>query len=667
MASKEVEVLDPEVAIENVKRIASGAALNRRHFMAALGVAGAVAGTELVSGPTAKAQQPTPSGYSQIDVLNFLLNVKYLKATFLSYVTQGVDLPAASGVTTGTGAVYNQPTKITFGNQQITDLFNEMYYDDLNQLIALRNLLGTAAAGRQTVNLLGTSAVNTTFAAPPTTTTISQSQAIALCRVFADLSVQAFAGASSYLTGTNLSVASQVLATDGFHAGALRLLTIQTGATYQGMQYLTTFQAGTYSGSSTVYAMAPSPAPVAGDALAGTNIPEGAIITAVTAASNKTPTGILVSGNPQVNTVSSVSGLAPGQPITGTNIPALTVITAVGTNTITLSNNPTASTTVKPTGVPASASTVITGVSSLTGVAVGQPITGTNIPANTTITATNSSASTITISNAATATSTLSLTGIVAAGSNVIANASTTTGVVVGQPISGTGIPSSATVIAAGGGTITLSTNASGGTTVSPTGILTSGSNVITSVSSTKGIFTGQPIGGSPNIPSGTLITAIGTSTITMSNNATGTSSAAETLSTPTTETVTTPTSVTLTIPSAVTLTIGVTSLTLSLAASATGGTQATVVTSDSFDVAPADNGSNSASGPQTVANSSPTIYQGFFDTAGSGTSSANNPAGFAFARNFSQVLSVLYTSTATGTYEGGFYPVGVTGSINVV
>ena len=42
-------------------------------------------------------------------------------------------------------------------------------------------------------------------------------------------------------------------------------------------------------------------------------------------------------------------------------------------------------------------------------------------------------------------------------------------------------------------------------------------------------------------------------------------------------------------------------------------------------------------------------------------------PAGFAYARTFSQVLAVLYGGTATGTYEGAFYPEGLSGNINVV
>lgn len=52
-------------------------------------------------------------------------------------------------------------------------------------------------------------------------------------------------------------------------------------------------------------------------------------------------TGTVASGSPTVTSVSSVVGLAIGQLVTGTAIPANTYITAVGSTTITISNNAT--------------------------------------------------------------------------------------------------------------------------------------------------------------------------------------------------------------------------------------------------------------------------------------------------------------------------------------
>ena len=773
MASN-VEVLDPSAKVEKLKKNAPGFALNRRHFMGALGVAGAAAGTSLMSSPAAFAQQPKPNGFLEVDVLNFLLNIKYLKATFYSYITQGADLPGTSHVTVGTGGVFNQPAKITFTGTtaaQITDMFNEMYFDELNQLIDLRNLLGTAVLPRQTINLLGTGTSTTA------TTTLTPSQAIAMSRMLEDVSASAFAGAAIYLTGTNLAYATQVLAADGFHAGAVRLVSIQTGATYQSTGSLINLQVGTVVGSTTLAAIFPAPPPfpltlLVGDAISGIGIPAGAVITAVTTLPNLTPTAVTVNKSNVLNTVSSVAGVLIGQPITGTNIPAQTIVISVNpaASTITMSAAASASNTVAPTGIVTSGSPIITSVSSLNGVAngqtvsgtgilgtatvlttggtatggpngssnftitmtanatassifaftgtttlgstlitfvsavtggtgvlgllPGQTITGAGIPANTTIVAV--AGNTVTISAPATATTTtlsgsFSFTGIVTSGSNIIANVSSVNGLIVGQAVTGTGIATGAkiTVVGATTSTVTMSLPATSTPVVTPTGVLTFSSNVVTSVSSVSGLVVGQIITG-PGIPAGTTITATDSKalTITMSAPAaTQPSGLPVTVSSPTTSALKSPSGVNMTSPTteAVTIsTIGVNSsgvsnisigqntIAISLPATVLGGTTALVAAPDPQDVAPGDPGTAAlaALGPALVPSSSPAILQGFFNTAGTGTSTANTPPGFAFARTFSQVLGVLYGfGTAQGIQSniGGFFPVGVGGNINVV
>ena len=57
-------------------------------------------------------------------------------------------------------------------------------------------------------------------------------------------------------------------------------------------------------------------------------------------------TGTTTTGSKNIPLISSVTGLNPGLPITGSGIPANTTIVTVGTNFITISNNATASSTV---------------------------------------------------------------------------------------------------------------------------------------------------------------------------------------------------------------------------------------------------------------------------------------------------------------------------------
>jgi hypothetical protein len=244
MASNDLEVLDPAATVEKLGENSAGRALNRRNLMTAgLGIAGAAIGAGLVSRRSVKRPSVVEaasfaSTFTQTDYLNFLLNIKYLQTTFYSYITQGADIPANYTVngtlyrpTFGTALVNDTLSKVTFTGAnaaQITDMLNEIYYDELNQLVNLQSLigpLGTVAITRPLIDLLGKN-TNIAAGAAAVASTITSSKALAQARLLEDLSVTAFAGITEFLTGSNLTAASQILAADGFHAGAIRLAII---------------------------------------------------------------------------------------------------------------------------------------------------------------------------------------------------------------------------------------------------------------------------------------------------------------------------------------------------------------------------------------------------------------------------------------------------------
>jgi hypothetical protein len=127
--------------------------------------------------------------------------------------------------------------------------------------------------------------------------------------------------------------------------------------------------------------------------------------------------------------------------------------------------------------------------------------------------------------------------------------------------------------------------------------------------------------------------------------------------------------------PTPGTLTIGQGSITISKPATVTGTTTAIIATTDPFEVAAVDPGTAAlaAAGPSAttfaspVTGVTPALNQGFFATPGTANATTNNPAGLAYARTFSQVLSVLYGNSTLSTFQGGFFPVGVSGNITVV
>jgi hypothetical protein len=325
-----------------------------------------------------------------------------------------------------------------------------------------------------------------------------------------------------------------------------------------------------------------------------------------------------------------------------------------------------------------------------------------------TLTATSS---TVTLSANATASGTptltavvtgsdLTFTGTTASGSTSVTGLSSTQGLYLGQYVFGAGIASGTTITAISGTTLTLSTAATASGTptlfasfnntapLSFSGTTTSGSPTVTFLTPITGLSVGAYLFGA-GIPGGTTVTALGSSTITLSANATASGTATLSsnpidtfpisFSSPTTVTITSPsgenltsvTTVTLTSPTNETLTIGQSSITMSLPALATGSTTALIILEDPLDVAPGDPGSPSAAaaGPAISSASSPPVYVGFFNTAGQANGNGSVPPGFAFTRTFGQVLTVLYAynSSSAQDYEGGFYPVGVSGNINAI
>ncbi len=220
MASTEIENFDPTATVDKINKIAADRALNRRRFISALGMAGAAAGaTALMSGCTNASTGSVAvnvSGVAQTNILNFVLNLQYLEATMYSYITQGKDLP--SNLTYGTGAITGAPSALSF-SAQVNDLLNEIYYDEWNHVSFLQSVLGSAAVARPAINLAAFGALTTT-------------NALAIGRLLEDVGVTAYAGVLPGLSSSNATYVAQTLGADSFHAGALRLLSIQSSVTY---------------------------------------------------------------------------------------------------------------------------------------------------------------------------------------------------------------------------------------------------------------------------------------------------------------------------------------------------------------------------------------------------------------------------------------------------
>ena len=217
MASNEIEIPGSTDTVGKLKKIAAGRALNRRHFLTALGMTGAAAGAGLMSGcsTTNSVATATTATLAQTDYLSFILNIKYLEATFYSFITQGTDLTGTA--IQGSGAITGAPAKIVFTGtnaSQITDMVNEIYYDEKNHVSTLITLLGSSVVFRPAINLAAYGAITAT-------------NALSIARLLEDVGVTALTGVTAALSTSDLTFVSMILGTESFHAGAVRLVGIQ--------------------------------------------------------------------------------------------------------------------------------------------------------------------------------------------------------------------------------------------------------------------------------------------------------------------------------------------------------------------------------------------------------------------------------------------------------
>lgn len=197
----------------------NGTRWSRRSFLAGTGagVASALTAGAAVMGCGSTAPYVDAAGQSDVNVLNFALNLEYLEATFYNYLVLGKDIDDSQ--TGGGPKPQNPPPQITFPSQQVADLFAEIVFDEFNHVQALRSVLNSLAIQRPLINFSALAAV-------------SQDNYLQFARLFEDVGVTAYAGAIGSLSAVNITAVSQILAVEGFHAGALRLLAIQQGLAY---------------------------------------------------------------------------------------------------------------------------------------------------------------------------------------------------------------------------------------------------------------------------------------------------------------------------------------------------------------------------------------------------------------------------------------------------
>lgn len=197
---------------------------NRRRFMKKISAATAVLGAVGIASTT-NAQTPTPSpDITDVDILQFALNLEYLEAEFYTFAVSGRSIDRFGVGITGDGIA--GPTtggsQVIFNNNTIPvqNIMEELASDERAHVNLLRGALtaaGVMPVAKPAINLNG---LGFGFG--------GQVDFVIVARILEDIGVTAYAGAAPLIVSKDiLAVAARILAVEAFHSGNIRLLVAQ--------------------------------------------------------------------------------------------------------------------------------------------------------------------------------------------------------------------------------------------------------------------------------------------------------------------------------------------------------------------------------------------------------------------------------------------------------
>lgn len=188
------------------------AAPNRRRFLNTLTIAGVAA----ASANNIHAQNPA---LTDVDVLNFALNLEYLDSEFFSYVAYGRGIESFGVDVSGQGTAgpVSGARQVTFGadQQELLRVFMQLAEDERAHVRLIRQTIQQAGGqpiARPAINL---NAMNMGFA--------DFREALVLARVFEDVGVSAYAAAAPLIQDRNILASSARIAqAEAEHVGNVR-------------------------------------------------------------------------------------------------------------------------------------------------------------------------------------------------------------------------------------------------------------------------------------------------------------------------------------------------------------------------------------------------------------------------------------------------------------
>ncbi len=216
--------------LDSAKQAQDG--VNRRSLIGQFGAGAATimaVGAAATGGVALSSQPAAAQAITDVDILNFALNLEYVEAQYYirAFLGRGLDAADTTGVGGAPGFVLGG-SAVPFKTESIAAYAQKITIDEVNHVRFLRRVLGAQAVAQPNIDLLNSfNALGVAAGLIPAGTQFNpfadETSFLLGAFIFEDVGVTAYAGAAGLLVNKDyLGAAASILAIEAYHSGTVR-------------------------------------------------------------------------------------------------------------------------------------------------------------------------------------------------------------------------------------------------------------------------------------------------------------------------------------------------------------------------------------------------------------------------------------------------------------